>query len=252
MGRSEKIVYYHELVALLASDNKFISLLEVSWHSPEARKAVTDCLLACLKSLKAPATMTGSSDVFSDFAAFCANPQFHDNLPKNLCDALRLRSQLHRHKINEAAQLRRIFCFKAGLNWKSPLQAIRRENRLNGIPRWVAIDLGEPYPPRGHWVTENDAVYNLWKVYLGTRKMHDKRTPSHPIHQLDPEALIHDIPPDQDAIFEEGIGDESKPICCGMHHAFLISVIRGISWHRHAQLLPRSQTHRIRQQSLAA
>lgn len=237
MGRSGKIVYYHELAALLAVDDKFLSLLEVSWHSPKARKAVTNCLLTCLKSLKAPTAMTGSSDPFSDFAAFCANPQFRDSVPKNLRDALQLRSQLHWFKINEAAQLWRIFCFKAGLNWKLPLQAIQRENRLNGIPRWVAINLGEPYPPRGHWVTKNDAIYNLWKVYLGTRKMHDKWTPSLPIHQLDPEALIHDIPPDQDAIFEEGIGDKSRPICCFMHPVLLISAIRGISWHRHAQLL---------------
>ncbi len=39
--------------------------------------------------------------------------------------------------------------------------------------------------------------------------MHDKRTRSHPILRLDPEALVHDLSPDREGIFEEGFGDES-------------------------------------------
>ena len=82
------------------------------------------------------------------------------------------------------------------------------------MPRWIAIDLGESYPPQGHWVAENDTIYNLWKGYLETRKMHDKRTPSQPILKLDPEALVHDMTPDCEGIFEEGFGDESAPFLC--------------------------------------
>src|SRR6266576_5839931 len=206
MGRSEKTHFYLTLASLLATDDKFISLLEVG-HSREARVAVTDCLVSSLRSLKAPITMANSREVFSDFVAFCRNPDFRDQVPKALGDAL----QVCRHNINEAARLRRVLCFKAGLNWKSPLQNARRAMRLSEVPRWVAIDLGESYPPQGHWVAENDAIYDLWKGYLETRKMHDKRTRSHPILRLDPEALVHDMCPNHEGIFEDGFGDESAP-----------------------------------------
>lgn len=232
MGGSEKTSFYLALASLLATDDKFISILEVG-RSHEARVAVTDCLVSCLKSLKAPATMTNSREVFSDFVSFCRNPNFRHQIPKALGDAL----QVCRDKVNEAARLRRILCFKAGLNWKSPLQTARRARRLSEIPRWVAIDLEESYPPQGHWVAENDAIYDLWKGYLKTRKMHDKRTALHPIHKLDPEALVHDLLPDQEAIFEDGFGDESAPLwfprcfCSPLLPEELIGVvIRNFCW----------------------
>src|SRR6266550_5007085 len=131
MGRSEKTHFYLTLASLLVTDDKFI-LLEVG-HSREARVAVTDCLVSSLRSLKAPITMTNSREVFSDFVAFCRNPDFRDQVPKALGDAL----QVCRHNINEAARLRRVLCFKAGLNWKSPLQNARRAMRLSEVPRWV-------------------------------------------------------------------------------------------------------------------
>ena len=198
MGHLDKNYYYREVVGTLAADDNFIRLLEVG-QSREARTAVSNCLIACLESFKAPATMTGCADVFSDFASFCGNPAFRDSVPSNIQGAW----QARRWNINEAARSRRIFTFKAGLNWKSPLQAIRRKHKLAGMPCWVAIDLGVPYPPPGHWIAENNAIYDLWKDYLDTRKMCDTRMPSHPIHQLDPGALMHDIPPDQGTIFRD-------------------------------------------------
>ena len=206
MGRSDKSHFYLKLASLLATDDKFISLLEVG-HSCEARAAVTDCLINCLRSLKAPTTMTSNREVFSDFIAICRNPDFRDHVPKALNDAL----QVRQHNVNKAVRLHRTLCFKVGLNWKSLLQTTRRERRLSEIPQWVTIDLGESYPPQGHWVAENDTIYDMWKGYLETCKMHDKRTPSHPILKLDPKALMHDIAPHLEAIFEEGFGDESVP-----------------------------------------
>ena len=161
MGSSEKTSFYLALASLLATDDKFISLLEVG-HSREVRVAVTDCLVSCLKSLKAPPTMTNSREVFSDFILFCRNPDFRDQVPKALGDAL----QVCWDKVNEAMRLRRILCFKAGLNCRSLLQTTQRARRLSEIPRWVAIGLGESYPPQGHWVAENDSIYDLWKGYL--------------------------------------------------------------------------------------
>lgn len=177
--------------------------------------AVTNCLVACLESFKAPESVTGCADVFSDFASFCNNPAFRDSVPRSIQDAWRAR----RHSINAAAQSRRIFIFKAGLNWKPALQTIRRNHRLAQMPCWVAIDLGVPYPPPGHWVAENVAILDLWKDYLETRKMCDARTPSHPIHQLDLNALMHDIPPDQGAIFkDDGAANAFSPASLCLLH----------------------------------
>ena len=193
MGGLKKTSFYLTLASLLVTDDKFISLLKVGC-SHKARVAVTNCLISCLKSLKVLTTMTNSREVFSDFVSFCRNPDFWDQVLKALGNAL----QVCQDKVNEAARLCCVLCFKVGLNWKSPLQTAQRVRRLSEIPWWVAINLEELYPPQGHWVAENNAIYNLWKGYLKTCKMHDKRTACHPIHMLDPEVLVHDLTPNQE------------------------------------------------------
>jgi hypothetical protein len=215
MGGSNDINYYAKLATMLAMDNQFLSLLEVA-TSYETKQEVAECLAACLKSIGAPETMAAHGQIFSNFAAFCRNPAFQDSMPKGIQDALRAR----RLKINTDARLGRLMCFKAGLNWKSPLQSVRRENRLARIPVWVAIDLGEPYPPLGKWVTENNEIFQLWDPYLKNpkRKVHDKWTPKYLIHKLDPDMLIHNIRPDMESIF----ADDGVP--------FLASLIRFYSF----------------------
>lgn len=101
----------------------------------------------------------------------------------SICVSL-LRAMKERHKCkNIIHERQRLLVFRAGLNWKSSFQEVRKHHLLSSIPTWVAINLGVGviYPPPGHWTTETDDIFNIWNGYLATCKMHDKQTRQFPV-----------------------------------------------------------------------
>lgn len=194
---------------VLGSDPAFLDLISVATTN-EALQAVSNSLTACLKDAGAPKSLLDPSKLVNNFIAFCNNPLCHENtVSQQLLQALKDRRNLK----TTMQEQQRLFVFQAGLNWKSPFQAIRRQQLLDTIPTFVVIDLGVGaiYPPPGHWIAENKTIFNMWDSHLRNCKMKDKRTPRLPIHELDVEKLMHDLLPGQSAIFRDEEGTSSIP-----------------------------------------
>lgn len=199
--KSDNAEHFAEAAHILAADSAFIDLL-ASAPTAEGNKAVSDALVACLESCTAPEAKTFDPiHILSNFTSFCTSPTTAC-VSAAIGEALKSRRQ----KKNRGVESRRLLVFKSGLNWKSPLQEVRRKNLEAQMQKLTATELGEPYPPEGYYVAENDAIFNLWSNHLATCKMRDDRTSRHPVHILNPDDLLHDLSPDRGGIFDDGDG----------------------------------------------
>jgi hypothetical protein len=135
------------------------------------------------------------SNIIRCFLSWCA---LHD-CPENLKVVARKRRE---HKIDLRKE-KMDFISRVGLNWTKE----QRDKYLAGIPIVVVKPLAESYPPLGHWVHETAEIYEKWHKHLSGGKLHDKRTPRHPLLRLDPAMLVADVLTDECRIFREPSGE---------------------------------------------
>jgi hypothetical protein len=134
------------------------------------------------------------SNIIRCFLSWCA--QY--DCPENLKVAARKRRE---HKTDMRKE-KMDFINKVGLNWAKE----QRDKYLAGIPTVAVKPLAKSYPALGHWVYETTEISRKWDEYLSTGKLHDSRTPRHPLLMLDPAMLVADVLTNESRIFREPSG----------------------------------------------
>ena len=104
-----------------------------------------------------------------------------------------------------------------GLNWKSLQCAACQSARFAASKHLYLPKLSVAYPPRNHWVTESQAIWDMWKYDLSHGTLHDKRTGYHEMHLLVHAQLAADILPDEDVFI---YNSETRALVCAIIRNF--------------------------------
>lgn len=143
-----------------------------------------------------PATESFNDTAFyRNIKTWIAQPDCPENLAKA---AMKGKKNTMKKRVRH-----RHFIYETGLN----VSDADREAKIASIPVRVVEPLDAPYPPFKEIISESLETTENWYDYFETGYQPDARLRRLPIHQLDPNALVLDIPAHESVRLETKSGE---------------------------------------------
>lgn len=145
-----------------------------------------------------------NTDFFSLFVSACNTPG--NPIPHILIEANTARLALW----NAKKAGRNEFIQTIGFNAQGRAE---KKRKFADIPQVEVKALDESYPPMNTWVYENPEIGERWREHLESGPQPDGRKKRHPMMELDPKLIIHDIEPEKEAVFYDDNGEFIGMVC---------------------------------------